>query len=108
MRLRLTRNEVARLRDEGLVECAIRFPASRTLCYSVASSPDAAVISVSYGGDSIRVELPGTLVSAWASDSSEITMEGSDSGVHILVEKDFHCLHQSVDRDPEAFPNPLA
>jgi len=99
---------VARLREHGLVECAIRFPANQTLAYSVVSSLDTTEISVSYAADSIQVALPSELVMDWADDSTEVTMEGSDSGVHVLVEKDFQCLHQSVERDPEAFPNPLA
>ncbi len=41
MRLRLTQQEVARLRDHKLVECAIRFQSGRAFSYLLASSPDA-------------------------------------------------------------------
>lgn len=107
LRLRLTQKEVAGLRDCGLVECEIRFSPDRALRYSVASSPDVTAVSVHYEGDSVSVVLPRAVANAWA-ESDSVTIEGSDSGVEILVEKDFQCLHNSAERDPEAYPNPLA
>jgi hypothetical protein len=108
LRLRLTQKEVARLHDQGLVESAIQFPLGRALSYSVASSPDAAEVSVDYQGDSISVVLPRAVETAWA-ESSQVTVEGhGNSGVQILVEKDFQCLHKPEDLDPDAYPNPLA
>ena len=108
LRLRLTQNEVARLLDHGLVECAIRFPTGRELCYSVASLPHAAEVSVDYEGDSIFVVLPTAVVTQWAGNS-QVSIEGPrNSGVEILVEKDFQCLHKPSERDPDAYPNPLA
>jgi hypothetical protein len=108
LRLRLTQKEVGCLRDHGLVECAIRFPPSRALCYSVASSPDAAEVYVNYEGDSICVMLPRPVATAWA-ESSQVSLEGSGGvGVQILVEKDFQCLHKPGERDPDAYPHPLA
>jgi hypothetical protein len=108
LRLRLTQKEVACLHDHGLVECAIRFPLGRMLGYSVASSEDAAEVSVDYEGDSICVVLPSAVETAWA-ESSQVTIEGPrDLGVQVLVEKDFQCLHKPSEPDLEAYPNPLA
>jgi hypothetical protein len=108
LRLRLTQNEVARLHEHGLVESAIQFPPGRALNYSVASSPDAAEVSVDFHGDSIRVILPHGVETAWA-ESSQVSVEGpANSSVQILVEKDFQCLHKPEDLDPDAYPNPLA
>jgi hypothetical protein len=107
LRLRLTRKEVAALRDRGFVDSAIHFPKGRAFCYSLESSPDAARVSVDYEGDSLRVVLPMTMATRWA-DGDATAVEGSDSGVSILVEKDFQCLHKPADRDPDAYPNPLA
>ncbi len=63
--------------------------------------------SVTYAGDTMRVTLPQSVVVAWAT-SDEITIEGTDGNIRVLVEKDFQCLHPPQSRDPEAFPNPLA
>ena len=108
LRLRLTQKEVASLHDRGFVECAIRFGYDRALRYSVATSPDATEVSVNYDGDSIRVALPCSVATTWA-ETSQVTIEGSpNSGVRILVEKDFQCLHKPAKRDPDAYPHPLA
>ena len=108
LRLRLTQKEVACLRDRGIVESAIRLSPVRALSYSVASSPNAAEVFANYEGDSICVVLPRAVATAWT-ESNQITVEGSrNSGVQILVEKDFQCLHKPSERDPEAYPHPLA
>jgi hypothetical protein len=108
LRLRLTQKEVACLHDHGLVECAIRFPTGRELCYCVASLPFASEVSVDYLDDSIFVLLPAPVVAKWAA-SGQVSIEGPrESGVQILVEKDFQCLHKPEERDPDAYPNPLA
>ncbi len=106
LRLRLSQKEVARLHRDGLVECAIGFPSGRTLRYSVSSSPDATAVSAGYEDDSLRVVLPRTVTNAWA-ESDQVTIEGVDASVRILVEKDFQCLHKEH-LDPDGFPNPLS
>ena len=107
LRLRLTQNEVARLGELGSVESAIRFSEDRVLSYSVLASPDANFVSVRYAGDSICVFLPQKIAAEWA-ENDEVSIEASDSGVRILVEKDFQCLHQSGEKDPDSYPHPLA
>jgi len=107
LRLRLTRNEVAHLDNRGSVEAAIRFSADRALSYCVTSSADANGVSVRYDGDSICVILPEKTAREWA-QNDEITIAAFDSGVQILVEKDFQCLHQAAASDPEAYPHPMA
>jgi hypothetical protein len=108
LRLRLTQKEVACLHDHGLVESAIQFPPGRALNYSVVSSPDAAEVSVDYRDDSIRVILPRAVETEWT-ESSQVSVVGQgSSGIQILVEKDFQCLHKPEELDPDAYPNPLA
>jgi len=74
----------------------------------MASSPDAAEVSADYEGDCIRVALPRAVATEWT-ESSQITVEGPRNlGVQIIVEKDFQCLHKPAERDPDAYPHPLA
>jgi hypothetical protein len=107
VRLRLTQTEVARLRDHGRVCCEIRFASGRAFGYSVASSSEVAEVSVHYSGDSISVVVPLAAAIAWT-DTDQVFIEGPRHGVvQVLVEKDFQCLHQPLDRDPDAFLHPL-
>ena len=107
LRLRLTQKEVARLGDQGAVESAIQFSEHRVLRYSVSVSDSAERVSVHYEGDSICVFLPKAAAKLWA-NNHEVTIEAFDSGVRILVEKDFQCLHQAGPGEPDAYPHPLA
>jgi hypothetical protein len=94
LRLRLKQNDLACLRDHGLVESAIRFGSGRVLSYSVVSAPEADEVSANYDGDAIRVVLPAELAIAWA-DSSHLAIEGpGSSDIRIVVEKDSHCVHK--------------
>ena len=106
LRLRLTQKEVARLGDGGSVESAIRFSEDNVLRYSVLVSPDAHSVSVRYNGDTICVFLPAKIAGQWAKNA-DVTIEAFDSGVQVLVEKDFQCLHQSGDRNPDGYPHPM-
>jgi hypothetical protein len=107
LRLRLTQKEVALLGNQGSVESAIRFSDERTLSYSVSVSAGAEALSVRYEGNAINVLLPREMASAWAGND-ETVLEGLDSGVQILVEKDFRCLHRPAASEPDAYPHPLA
>jgi hypothetical protein len=102
LRLRLTRQEVASLASAGAVECAIHFPGGQVLHYSVVSAGE---MGVSYANESIRVALPEAIVKRW-NETNEVSIEGSVGSTHVLVEKDFQCLHAEKDRDPDAFQNP--
>jgi uncharacterized protein DUF7009 len=106
LRLRLTKTEVARLGDQGFVESAIQFPGDRVLRYSVAAAPETERISVCYQGDSVCVLLPIQVAQGWAKDN-QVSLEGTDSGVQILVEKDFQCLHRAAGSEPDSYPNPM-
>lgn len=106
LRLRLTQAEVAQLGGGNPVERVIHFPV-HSLTYAIAVSAGAKALSVTYIGDAVRVTLPLEIAKVWA-ESNQVGIEGQDGPVRILIEKDFQCLHQPVDRDPDAFPNPSA
>jgi hypothetical protein len=61
---------------------------------------------VEYSNDCVLALLPRSIVAEWA-DSDQVTIEG-EGRVRVLVEKDFQCLHGIVERDPDAWPNPMA
>jgi len=108
LRFRLTKKEVACLRDCGRVEAAVRFPAGRDLRYAITCSPDATEVGVDYARNSICVLLPRALAMAWT-ESNQVSIVGPhELAVKVLVEKDFQCLHKPAKRDPDAYPHPLA
>jgi len=108
LRLRLTRNEVARLHDCGRVESSIEFAPGCTLTYALEGSSQATSVTASFDGRAIRVTLPPPLIAEWA-EGDQVSIEAPpQASVQLLIEKDFQCLHKPDHRDPDAYPNPLA
>lgn len=108
LRLRLTRKEVAELHDHGRVESRIEFTPERVLNYAVVGSSQATKVTSSFDGREIIVTVPSSVLTAWA-EGDQVSIEGTEQGsVQLLIEKDFQCMHKQDERDPDAYPNPLA
>jgi hypothetical protein len=107
LRLRLTQKEVALVRNHGLVESHIEFTPGHSLAYLIEGSPNAEAMSATFDGHAIRVTIPMHEMTDWA-ESDQVGIEArSQSGVQLLLEKDFKCLHRSVEQEPDAYPHPL-
>jgi hypothetical protein len=107
LRLRVTQKEVARVRDGGHVESVIEFAPGRSLRYVLEGSPTADTMSATFDGRAIRMTVPMHQMTDWV-ESDQVGIEArSNTGVELLVEKDFQCLHRSVEQEPDAYPHPL-
>lgn len=106
MRLRVTQKEVAQLCDRGLVESFIEL-APQPLLYSLESSLDVTDVAASFDGHIIHVTVPANVVAEWARTDQVSIEGGAQTGVQLLIEKDFQCLHKSGEGDPDAYPHPL-
>jgi hypothetical protein len=108
LRLRLTRKEVAQLQDGGRVESRIEFAPGNSLAYVLERSPETNAVSAAFDGRAIVVTVPTPLMVEWA-EGDRVSIEGAPQGnLQLLIEKDFQCLHKPDQRDPDAYPNPLA
>jgi len=104
LRLRLNQKEVRTVRDGGHVESSIAFAPGCSLSYLLESSVSAESTSASFDGKVIRVTIPVCQMTEWVG-SDQVGIEArSQFGVGLLIEKDFQCLHRSVDQEPDAFP----
>jgi HSP20 family molecular chaperone IbpA len=106
LRLRLSQSDVARLAETGRVEEQVTFAPGQTLAY-VMESVEADDIGASFEDGKIRVTLPRAAAKRWM-EGRETGIESSGGPLHVLIEKDFQCLHPDSDKDGDAFPNPLA
>lgn len=113
IRLRLTQPEIDLLKIEGRVEQSADFGSETKFHYSISFSPTTNEIVASFKEGHIGVEVPQELGKQWI-DTTQTGIENGEyanqgSGLKILVEKDFQCLHERKDEDEsEAFPNPMA
>jgi hypothetical protein len=107
LRLRLTRKEVTQVRDGGPVESFIEFAPGLSLVYRLEGSPSAEAMSATFDGRAIKVTMPAHRITEWV-ETDLVGIEAlSQTGVQLLVEKDFQCLHRSVEQEPDAYPHPL-
>lgn len=104
LRLRLTQPEVERLKRSGMVEDTVTFAPGQALRYSIQTAPSAH-LSADFGDGFIRIRVPSAQAQNWI-DSDQTGIQHSGPTLHILIEKDFQCLHQPPEAG--AFPNPLA
>jgi len=107
LRLRVTRKEIAELRDRSSVESSMEFGPGRTLTYLLEGSLQAQTVTADFDGGTIRVKVPMRMMTAWIESDQVSIQSPSPAGAELLIEKDFQCLHKSDKQDPDAYPHPL-
>ena len=106
LRLRLTRSEVARLHEHGVVEETTAFGADQRLTYRVRTYAPSDGVQADLRNGIITVHLPAGAVESWAA-SDEVGLYSQEGPVRIAVEKDFRCLTRSKEEEgPDAYPHP--
>jgi hypothetical protein len=106
LRLRLTRNEVCRLAEVGLVEESVVFAGGTDsiLTYRVRSgeSDDA-----THNAGRIEVVVHSAAVREWADGPAEGIYFETGAGLRVAVEKDFRCLApRDGEDDSDAYEHP--
>jgi hypothetical protein len=106
VRLRLTRSEVGRLRDTGLVEESVEFGGGERLAYRLQSQPDPDPAQARFRQGVVTVSLSAGIAQAWA-DSDEVGIYAQSGALAISIEKDFRCLTRPLDeQERDAYPHP--
>ncbi len=106
IRLRVGRSEVKQFGGAGYLEQSITFSLGQRIFFALEASPTASVMNASFDSGRIRIVVPAILAREWA-DTDRVAIESGGSPL-ILVEKDFQCLHEAGESDPDAYPNPVA
>jgi hypothetical protein len=107
LRLRLTQKEVAQLRELGRVASSTEFAVGCALVYLLESSSRARFVTAAFDGQAIRVTMPTHVMKEWA-ESDQVSIEAaSPTGLHLVIEKDFQCLHSRGEQDRDAYSHPL-
>ena len=113
LRLRLTRPEVERIsRQEAVRETMHIGGDNPAFTYTLTTHAEATPLAVTYRGHGISVSLPAAMAQQWAITNQvgikeRLPLENGQS-LHVLIEKDFQCLHRGEAEEPDQFPNPAA
>jgi hypothetical protein len=111
LRLRLTRGEVDRLVEGGLVSETTSFGDARLiyalrLAHGAGARKLSARLDATAEGSRIEVEVDAGAARAWAAGDA-VGIEATDGALLLLVEKDYACLQDRPhEDDTDAFPNP--
>lgn len=114
VRLRLSQSEVAQFAQTGEVSMHLQIAPGQMLTYCLRQSATAQHLQATYEGNTFVMHVPSVLARQWA-DTDQVGLEatqpnGSAEGLHLLIEKDFKCLHREgrPQEDHDTFPNPHA
>src|SRR5215471_1927688 len=106
VRLRLTRSEVERLLDTGMVEESVDFGGSEVLAYRLHSRLEPGPVQAVFRQGSVTVSVSTQDAHAWAG-TDEVGIYTQSGVLAISIEKDFRCLTRPLDRqEPNAYPHP--
>jgi hypothetical protein len=105
VRLRLTRPEVARLRDDGLVEESAGFGEGEALIYRLRCVAAPGPPHAAFRQGTIEVSVSGEAAREWAV-GEEVGLYSQAGEFRIAIEKDFHCLTRPIGEEPDAYPHP--
>jgi hypothetical protein len=111
LRLRLSQSEVAQFSKTGFVEDSVQFTPGVSFAYTLESSSSIRAPQVSFQNGWLKFQVPAAVGVEWFT-TERVGISGDqplESGRHlsILIEKDFQCLHGDLERDPDAYPNPI-
>jgi hypothetical protein len=105
VRLRLTRSEVERLRETGLVEESVDFGDGEVLAYRLQSRLEQGPAEAAFSQGIMTVSLSQETAQAWAV-SDEVGVYSQSGALTISVEKDFRCLTRPREDERDAYPHP--
>lgn len=111
IRLRLTKTEVEQFGRDGQVQESVQFGPDHFFHYQIITLPDSKALKVSYEDHTIRIAVPADLASDWVNTDRigfEQEVKAGHDHIHLLVEKDFQCLHRDNDEEPDNYVHPLA
>ncbi len=106
VRLRLSQSEVDALGETGRVEECVQFTHDRALRYSIECA-EIREPSATFEDNVLHVKLPRSEAKRWI-ETNQTGIEATQGSLHLLIEKDFKCIHRDGPEDADSFPNPLA
>lgn len=111
IRLRLTRDELSAFTGTNRLEEILHLPGGRRLLYALEASEDIDYLTARFADDVLKLIMPVSWLKTW-SETDRVGFEaveslGPEGELHLLVEKDFECLHKRPDEE-NAFPHPMA
>ena len=110
LRVRLTRGEVQSLINGQALEQITEFSPSSVLITRIQTAVQRATVTATFEGSRLTLSILSDLVGGWSQtdavgiEADQVIRDGQS--LHILIEKDFDCLHSRPEEKIDTFPNP--
>lgn len=114
LRFRVSRSELARLRDGDRLEETIYFSTAphSHLTYGLQSSQQSKPVAIQSAPQTVRVLISAGRIETWSRETEVGIYESIDLGSRgslvVVIEKDFACLDRSDKENADTFANPSA
>ena len=105
IRFRLTKSDVSQLATTGSLQDGVSFGASMLEFAVNVTNSD--VLWATFAENKVTLLLPQQMVTE-LTETNRVGFEGTENGLHLLVEKDFTCLENVAEDQSDNYPNPLA
>jgi len=106
LRYRLTRSEVERFAHEGVITETVQI-GDDELTYILERSTGHKLM-VSFKNNTIKLSVPQSTADNWTNTERVGFDNKPDTGLYLLVEKDFKCLDNVEEDQSDNYENPLA
>jgi hypothetical protein len=109
VRYRLTKTEVAQLCQTRYIKEETQFGENKFI-YAVQVAGQAEQLKASFQNNAITLIVPQELVQNWELDDrvgfEHEQLLGQGDTLHLLIEKDFTCLDNTLEDQSDNYPNP--
>ncbi|NNC85787.1 MAG: hypothetical protein HKO56_06310 [Bacteroidia bacterium] len=106
IRLRFSQTELTQLQTIGAIRKEVHFDGGTQFTYSLNTSDSDKELSADFTNNEMRVFISESKVKELV-QTDLVGVENNDSGLKLLVEKDFKCLTERKEDETELFENPL-
>jgi hypothetical protein len=103
IRLRVRKSDLIKLHSEGIITETLVFPNSLNFNYELRTDNKAETIDAQLSAAAMTVSIPLSIAMTWL-NSDAVGMEHTlDSGLFILIEKDFPCTDRPWEDTSDTF-----
>ncbi len=103
IRLRVRKSDLIKLHTEGSIKETLLFPNSLLFNYQLITDKNAETINAQLSAEAITVSIPLSMATNWLNSDAVGLEHTLDSGLFILIEKDFPCTDRPWEDTSDTF-----
>lgn len=103
IRLRVRKSDLIKLQKEGVIKEALIFPNNTSFNYQLITDTHAATIDAQLSAEGMTVLIPLSIATTWVQSDVVGLEQTLNSGLFILIEKDFPCTDRPWEDTSDTF-----